>query len=186
MLTQTLNEAKQVGLLYHFTSYDNLINILRNNNLGSGVVSPSTSFTRNKNLQRIYTSVEDDDYGKDMSCCIVVNGDKLSNNYKIKPYNFYDSPDVDDYMVEYWKEAFNTNQLHGHPEASFLDEAEEVVMGNVKNIKAYIIKIILNSYDLTHGTNDTSTLTPLIDGIKKYSQNIPIVVKKKGKYYNVG
>lgn len=45
-LTHFLNERKQLGIIYHFTTFDNLIGILKSNSLISGY--HYISFTRNR------------------------------------------------------------------------------------------------------------------------------------------
>jgi hypothetical protein len=84
-LSSILNEAKQVGILYHYTSLNNALKIIDDNKLlashaDNGI---SISFTRDKNFlkkPRIGLS------GSDIA--FVFNGDKLSNKYKIKPNKF--------------------------------------------------------------------------------------------------
>ena len=88
--TRKFEEAKQVGELYHFTTierFDQIIltKVLKpsyNHVYGSGI-----SFTRNKNFQKdVY-------YFQDKVIRLTLDGDKLSNQYKIKPYqdsNFQD------------------------------------------------------------------------------------------------
>ena len=68
-----LKEAKQVGILYHFTSVKGLSSILTMGGLRA-FRQPYISFTRNYSLKG-FGGVR-----------IVINGDKLSNKYKITPY----------------------------------------------------------------------------------------------------
>lgn len=95
-LIDILNEAKQVGPLYHFTGFKPLTNILKNNCLGMlrrDGYDEYVSFTRNKNFNEV-TKVFDLKTGIDgwwrseigCICRIAVDGDKLSNNYKFKPW----------------------------------------------------------------------------------------------------
>jgi hypothetical protein len=97
--TPTLNEGKQVGPLYHYTSTDALKSILQSNKIkGSFMYEVNekelygVSTTRNKNFQYDpqRTNVR-----------ITLDGDKLSNNYKITPrdywerqYNIPDNPQI--------------------------------------------------------------------------------------------
>lgn len=85
-----LFEAKQVGLLYHYTSLDSLLAILDSNILkGSKPTNkndaklnnkPFICFTRNKNFHlESMPSVY-------VECRLTFDGDKLSNNYQITPY----------------------------------------------------------------------------------------------------
>lgn len=115
-LKYILNEMKQVGILYHYTNIINLLSILTTNKLISKNV-PYISFTRDK----LFHKNTRYNIGG-MECRLVIDGNKLSNNYKIKPYSyhFYDLPDVKN------------------------DESEEKIDTNViKNIDKYIIDIEL-------------------------------------------
>jgi hypothetical protein len=69
-----LFEGKQVGLLYHYTSYEGLIKILVTDKMESPIYG-HVSFSRNKNLN-FYNSV----------IKIIFDGDRMSDQFKIKPY----------------------------------------------------------------------------------------------------
>lgn len=82
-LLELYNEAKSVGVLYHFTTYKSALEIIKSGyrlkdalklNRPEGY---SVSFSRNKNLKSntIATNVR-----------FTVDGNKLSNYYKIEPY----------------------------------------------------------------------------------------------------
>ena len=112
-----LNEAKQRGLLYHFTRGADLDSILGNNIINSGsVIKTGVSTTR--------------DYGKTLAMGfkrlpirIVLDGDKLSNKYKITPFN--DFPKVLQKGREEKEEMIKTKN-------------------GIPNIDKYIIKITFN------------------------------------------
>jgi len=80
-------EEKQVGILYHFTTLNNLINIANENFMLKASTRNNypenfkkfVSFTRDKNL---FTPGENETLVR-----IVIDGSKLSNNYKIVPYS---------------------------------------------------------------------------------------------------
>jgi len=77
-LVDILNEAKQVGTLYHFTSYKNMIKIIEDNLvLKSPTPDGYISFTRNKTMVSDTIS---------QSVRMVINGDKLSEKYNIGPH----------------------------------------------------------------------------------------------------
>ena len=88
-LIDLLKEGKQVGILYHYTSYEACIKILQSNKIKSTETENSTidksqysiSFTRDKNFHKSFRST-----GNLPSCRLVIDGDKLSNKYKINPY----------------------------------------------------------------------------------------------------
>ena len=78
-----LNESKQVGTLYHYTKLGPLKDIV-----DSGVLmgTPSLSFTRDKNFHKSYRDIGAG-YGKGLLAVrLTVDGDKLSNRYKIEPH----------------------------------------------------------------------------------------------------
>ncbi len=79
-VSQFIDEGKQVGTLYHFTSYVSMVQILKSNLVLKTFqmdIQPYVSFTRNKQFtsDTISTQVR-----------IVVDGDKLSNKYSISPH----------------------------------------------------------------------------------------------------
>jgi hypothetical protein len=91
ILQEALDEAKQVGILYHFTSYSGLLKIAQDGmklkdfvaanidkvKLGDYNQDTYVSFTRNRDL------TSDTVFRQ---CRITVDGTKLSNQYKITPY----------------------------------------------------------------------------------------------------
>jgi hypothetical protein len=74
---QNLAEAKQVGVLYHFTNYPSLVGIIKSNFKLTSNIQSYVSFTRNKRMQSDTVS---------QSVRITIDGDKLSNKYKFEPY----------------------------------------------------------------------------------------------------
>lgn len=101
-------ESKQVGILYHHTSFSNLIRILKSNSLVIGRTG-KISFTRSKNFLRSAT-VGLGGVGAEL----ILDGDKLSNNYKITPYKYHGL----DVEVD--------------------DEFEERVLKNIKDLNKYL------------------------------------------------
>jgi hypothetical protein len=94
------------NVLYHYTEEEQLEKILETNMLFGPV-----SLTRSQ-----------DSFVKDWMGdvpIIVLDKDKLHNNYKIRPYQSYDE------------------------EGNFEDEMEERINQNITNLDKYIIKIIL-------------------------------------------
>jgi hypothetical protein len=123
-----LKEAKQVGILYHYTTLESLKDIIESNQLLSNVpdvdvddeLDPNinkggmVSFTRANPKNAQFTIAQD------AEAVLVINGNKLSNNYKIEP----------------------THQYGGNE-----DEMEERVYKDINNLNRYIIKIILYESD---------------------------------------
>ena len=79
-MNRKINEAKQVGTLYHFTTASNAVSILRDNILGKK--RDAVSFTRDKNFPK---SVR---HGIYPEVGFILDGDLLSNKYKVEPYSF--------------------------------------------------------------------------------------------------
>ena len=121
-INESLNEGKQVGILYHVTSPERYKQIMDQNMLKGGLVTINgketlgISTTRNKNFKYGGNTVQ-----------IALDGDKLSNRYKIKPY-------------DYWERNYN---LPNNPQAQ--DEDEEIILTpSITNIKDYILTTNLN------------------------------------------
>jgi hypothetical protein len=88
-LKRLLKEAKQVGTLYHFTSFDSLKNILQSNTIkgswgNEDVKGKYVSTTRDKNLWKTDPNLG----AEELQVALVLDGDKLSNKYKIRPYAY--------------------------------------------------------------------------------------------------
>jgi hypothetical protein len=86
ILRENIAEGKQVGLIYHFTTYQKALYIIEDgytlrtasNRLYGGNPDPDFfSFTRNKNLKSPSISGE---------VRFTIDGDGLSNRYKIQPF----------------------------------------------------------------------------------------------------
>lgn len=113
-LINILKEAKNVGSLYHSTSGENLISILKSNNLKVNTQGDYSSFDNQVSFTR------DKDY-RPGAYTIEVDGTKLSNKYKIEPF------------------AFSIGSIRGTR-----GEAEEVVKQDIIDIKKYITSIYAN------------------------------------------
>jgi len=119
-LIDILNEAKQVGTLYHFTTLQSLLDILKTNTLKT-----SNKFEKDKLPTVSLTRDKLGDIGGvggtgTKTVRISIDGNKLSNKYKITPYNYYfNYPD--------FKESE--------------DEMEEIIQGDINDITNYIIEI---------------------------------------------
>src|SRR6185369_7482418 len=137
-----LIENKNIGVLYHFTSTNNLVSILESNKLNPSKINLvntqlemfnkkemiyGVSTTRNKNFHKLNTKEIDGFHvsykiqKSNQIARIELNANKISNKYKIFPYNAY-------------KDRLTNS------------EYEEVIYTGEKgliNLKNYIIKITL-------------------------------------------
>jgi hypothetical protein len=117
-------EAKQVGILYHYTSIFRLPRILSMNQLGEW--NTYVSFTRDKNFHRhTREGIEVEE------CRFVIDGDKLSQHYRVLPYNYFGDKGP----------AGIGKYAEDRPHHRTWDEQEERVMKNVTDLKNYIIKL---------------------------------------------
>jgi hypothetical protein len=124
-------ESKQVGVLYHYTSIDNAMHIIKENILrrsGSWI-----SFTRDKHFHNF---TERDIEVSGLDCCFVVDGDKLSENYKIQPFNYF------------WKNGTGPEGHYFH--SGMYDEREERVHKDIENFKQYVIKLKIDKHSLLY------------------------------------
>lgn len=123
-LKDILQEAKQVGILYHFTSLDALELILKQNLMkgswgNSDLKGKYISVTRDKNLYKSYPNLG----AEELDLAIVFDGNKLSNKYKIRPYRY-----------EPYRELDKTGS-----------EAEELIMlpsGVLQNVSHYMLGVM--------------------------------------------
>jgi len=177
------NEAKQVGKLYHFTNFNGLSSILDSDTfMGSEakVDEDDLDFKsfrmdieklKSKDIYSLYffSTTRDkllylkDPKIKGSTVRIVLDGDKLSNQYKISPYYFYHDEMIDEPNPKYDQ-----------------DESEErIVLGTKKtipNAKSYIegIHIIL---DKIEGNQDY--ILKVSQLIEKYGNTIQCYYKEK-------
>jgi len=111
-------EAKQVGILYHYTTIDGAIGIRKTNKLSEN--GNYVSFTRDKHFHKIgrLEGIEG------MDCRFIIDGDKLSYHYRVQPFNY-----------------FKHKNYRYLPDR---DEQEERIKGSVLRFHQYIIKLQIN------------------------------------------
>lgn len=167
-LLEFLNEGKQLGTIYHFTSVNSLLNICLVENELKGrpfkhnkfILNPLNKdvdiVNKHNNFYKdIITKYNSDYYSvsftrdkflntdyrsvSSMECRMVIDGDKLSNKYKFMPYQF--------------------NSIYGKADKGIGDEREELCLiknnQSISNILAYIDSIELferymNYYDKSY------------------------------------
>lgn len=150
------NEAKQVGTLYHICALQDYIKYIApldrlkasgdyTNFLYGG--NDYVSFTRNKNYNTLHGKADE----TNIFVRLVVDGDKLSEHYKIGPYNdaYWDRSSEDE-------DGHAFGGLTGDDDNATLREQEEVVKGPINNISKYIKEIQLDVAAL-----DEDTITEL-------------------------
>ena len=132
-LESLVYEGKQVGDIYHVCTIDSYLKYIKPMNILSSSGQYNNwlhnsetnwvSFTRNKR----FTVETDDIFSSKVLLQIVVDGDKLSENYKIEPYN--------DLAWNYFGSKYDTLD---EPKKR---ESEEAVNGPIKNVSKYIKEI---------------------------------------------
>lgn len=96
-----------------------------------GSLHESISFTRDRSFHKYSFIFKEENRG----VRFVIDGNKLSSNYKITPYNYFSG----------WEDrSGKTAKGGGRGE----HQAEEIVRQDIKNIKNYIIRIDLPDVDV--------------------------------------
>lgn len=136
LVENILLEAKQRGVLYHFTSNESAISILEENILNSSLISNTNNdflkgkYTKGVSLTRdkfFHTENRSTSDIKSTEVKISLNGALLSNRYKIIPYNYF----------------ANTKKIENKP------EFEELVLTEVgiTPIIPYILQLEILDFD---------------------------------------
>ena len=96
-LKDILFEAKQVGIIYHYTTFESGLKVLKSNQLKSDHTAESTnakpvfgiSFTRDKRFNIASRAVDftNSSFGKTPQLRFTIDGNKLSNKFKVQPYS---------------------------------------------------------------------------------------------------
>lgn len=154
------NEAKQVGTLYHICNLQAYIKYIapKDQLKASGEFmnflygdNDYVSFTRNRNYNVSHSKSDD----STIFVRLVIDGDKLSEHYKIGPYNdaYWDRSTEDEYG-----NAFGG--LTGDDDDASKREQEEVVKGPIKNISKYIKELQIDVTTLDEDTIKTIKSLP--------------------------
>ena len=123
-----LIEGKQVGVLYHYTTLLSLLKIVASNTLGRGEKYDTVSVTRNKNFHKKNSIVPTEGV-------FVLDGNKLSNKYKIEPFAYTSKTAGFGYEKgKYW---------------AIQDQQEEIINTPViQPLKQYVKEIVLFELDI--------------------------------------
>lgn len=151
VLEKKLFEGKQVGEIYHVCTIDSYLKWIKpDDTLGASgkyknwlhnAETDWVSFTRNQR----FTVETDDVETENVLLQIVVDGDALSNSYRIGPYNDF-AWDVEGEKDDTWDT----------PEDR---ESEESVKGPIKNVSRYIKEIRFDVRSLDAETIELINLT---------------------------
>jgi ribosomal protein S18 acetylase RimI-like enzyme len=184
LVSLKLEENKQVGILYHYTSVDGLKGILQSNSIKAseeiymGNYLYYISFTRNKNFHKKRSK-----FGVKTEYRITLDGDKLSNKYKIQPFAYIPGWDYADNWEYDWlededeqtrRDFFNTTGDYDEQEERIFFKDKNNLISNIKN---YIIKIDKVS-DLKENINENATYSSGIDYKQIINEICEYLIKK--------
>jgi hypothetical protein len=158
--TSELKEAKQVGTIYHFTGVENLNKIIEDNKLMSSSKKQRDIKTGKKQVYSIsFTRDKFFPYERDLKlgsryldARIVVDGNKLSNKYKIEPFNFFNKKTRYNYPLSRteFEERITFSLDEENPDILNFDNyvisydilVDLLLKSNIKNISKNIIDLI--------------------------------------------
>lgn len=130
MLIMSINEFllskefRNINLLYHSTTFSNLLQILEDNVLyGSDSYDYGIATSRNKDYL-FYISDEGDIERGQGECQLILDRNKINNNYKIK--------------------AFDWEEFKLKDDDNYHQSEDKILTDKITNIKKYIIGIQLN------------------------------------------
>jgi hypothetical protein len=93
---EQIDESKQVGTIYHYTTFEAGLKILQSNQLKSGEAADSTkqtpvfaiSFTRDKRFHDNHVvGFDESSFGNTPQLRFTIDGNKLSNRFSVQPYS---------------------------------------------------------------------------------------------------
>jgi len=159
---------KSLGSLYHFTSVETIIEIIstnviilkdtsmglpRNTDKISDKFTYKLSLTRNKHFDMESRPA----LGNEMEAALIFDGDRLSEFYKIVPFNYY---------------AFDPDLLQAYPEgrekSNYWLESEEMLLSNQEAIDG--INKFIKGIMITTNVGDIEKLKRIA-----HKRNIPII-----------
>jgi hypothetical protein len=157
-LKDIIFEAKQVGIIYHYTSNDGLKDILQSNQLNASIEHYLgndlyyISFTRNKNFHK-----KGANWNVKTDYRLTIDGDKLSNQYKIQPFAYVPGWDYTDNWEYDWLEDESEAERKAFFDATGkYDEQEERIFFKNKNNSILDIKKYILAIDTTKPKYDAS------------------------------
>ena len=166
------NSAKALGVLYHGTTKERLVGILRTGQLelASGRLRDAEDrFAKDKLFYASFTRSKNCSYFDFADCDAIleVDGTSLSNTYKIEPIDYFDNPDKPVTIID----------------ANRRSEAEERLLADTPQIP--IIKYVRHVYFLQQGVfEQTSRLHQLEDPTGNGMASILLVLKKNSIPYS--
>jgi len=117
-------ELRTKNLLYHATSFENLISILNDDVLyGTHMYDRGVATSRNKDYL-FYMDEDGEMFSGGAETQLILDGDKIRNKYKVSPFD--------------WEE------FKRHPEPVYHQSEEKILTDKIVGIHKYIVGIHLN------------------------------------------
>jgi len=180
-LIDLLKEAKQVGTIYHYTTFESGLKILKSNKFKSSDADDSTntkpvfavSFTRDKRFHDNHVVGFDvSSIGNKPQLRFTIDGNKLSNKFKIEPYSQQSSFSKNRKGFEA-EERVISNKPFTIPVSTYLKSIDVLVEYKKPSDKSDLIGIV-----------DYKMYAPIRAKIIKFAQdkNLPInlIINKNG------
>jgi len=178
-----IKEARSAPL-YHYTSFKNFADILKTNVL-KAFYHPNQIMNDDKNNYVYVTR----DYGRQLSSersresiGLRLNQEAIANRYKILPAQ---TSTTSNPKIKYTRTTIIGGKLYEPPAYTNRWEAEEKIVGDIKNIKNYITGIIISDeHDINANlSQDEFSHVTIVDFIKRQlinnGLNVPIIYKRK-------
>lgn len=122
-LIDVLREAKQVGTLIHSTSYKSAISIMKD---GFVLKSGAVQSTNYDNLKYISFTRDLEGWHGGSGVNFIVNGDKLSEKYKIAPYEYNPDDEIYEGNSSEQEERIDASKYKG--QVSIADSLESIII----------------------------------------------------------
>jgi hypothetical protein len=176
---EILNEGINDNYLYHNTSLENLLKIIKNNFILKGEHRGYVSFSRYKNMP-------DQEFNPEFEVKIVVDKNKLKTKYKIEPYvDPQDDEEEEEYSL-YSKQSkwFQAEERIKSP----VDIKNSIMYIEIPNEKKWFEET--SQYVVTHyGDNISRRLRkedePIPSNIKNMFKNVLDGLKKNNIHYKI-
>jgi hypothetical protein len=189
-LKTLLTENKQVGILYHFRTRDGFVKLINNDFVLQTQKHTSISLTRDFNFGSIFA------LGKIYCVRLTLDGNKLSDKYKIEPYNYF-------YYANKLKKDRDiispSDEIKPEHEKYFsrkdATESEERIRSNKVDVSNCILEIQINkklffkditSYELTESKMSKEEIEKLTREFltKNKKKKEPSEIDKKEKIFS--
>lgn len=167
-----IEEGKNIGIIYHFTRFNNMIKLLKGNKELNLEILEFISYNGYISCSRNF-AMSDDIFNNDFPLSsynirIAIDGTKLSNKYKIKPISGLIDNDGDIF-------DHNNNFKRVKRETG---KSEEVLLAKKINLKDYIKEIQIYNF---HNERDIDYKNKIEYLLKQNNLNIPVNLVRKFK-----